>query len=183
MSKYRTLPNSVLITAVCYRRLGTHCSPYLQGSRSPRWKIISPETSVTNSQSTLHQIPEEADLITTRRMPQITHRTGSFPFRFSSYICVEISPQTNFTSSHSGCETLLPHICCFIRPNIVTPTWQATYVYIVQLKPDIPTDVLVKIPILLISFMTSRLLSKQIRRSHSLLSWGSKQFKPLDVGN
>jgi len=52
---------------------------------------ICPETSVTNSQSTLYNIPEEADIITTWRMTEIAHRTWSFPFRFSRYICVEIS--------------------------------------------------------------------------------------------
>jgi len=115
------------------------------------------EASVTNYQSTWHKIPEEADLITTREMPAITHRTRFFPLDFPGTFAYKF-PTTNFIS-----ESLLPHTCCCIHPNNITPTWQSTNVFTAQLNPDIPTAVLLKIPNLLISHMTSRLLSKQIR--------------------
>jgi hypothetical protein len=53
--------------------------------------IGCPETSVTLYQSALHNIPEEAELIYIAAETLNQASNAVFPFRFSRYICVEIS--------------------------------------------------------------------------------------------
>ena len=99
MSNYRISLNSALRMVITYRWFGTNYSPYFQGSRSLRLKILlrlldnwsrdrlvvrQGQQQTTNLRS-IKSLKKQIS-ITSRRKPQITHRTRSFPFRLSIYV-------------------------------------------------------------------------------------------------
>jgi len=139
-------------------QLGTNRSPHLHGSKSPRWKFLlglldtwrRDRKFVPNCQlQTLNVrcIKSLKKQTSWYRGGCLKSRTegGIFPLEIPRTFALKF-PQTNFTYSHSSHESLLPHTCYCIHPNMVKSTWHSTPVFILQLNPDILTAVLMKIP-------------------------------------